>query len=75
MEVFENQWISVDDAMPEINEEVLVCFPEESYGVAYRKEQFTATGLVVEWRHGDYTYDDSWIRYWMRIPKLNLNNK
>lgn len=69
------QWISVDEAMPELNEEVLVCFPDGSYGVAHREERFAVTGLVTEWRNGDYTYYDAWIRYWMRIPNLNLNDK
>lgn len=75
MEVFDNQWISVDDAMPELNEEVIVCFPDGSYEVAHREERFAATGSVVEWRNGDYTYHDSWIQYWMKISKLNLKNK
>lgn len=70
-----NKWINVNEAMPELNEEVLICFPDGSYEVAHREERFTPTGLVTEWQNGDYTYDDSWVQYWMRIPKLDLNDK
>ena len=70
----QNQWISVEEALPEVDEEVLVMFPDRSHVVACRKERLTAIGCVTEWRNSDYTYDDAWINYWMPIPKLKKNN-
>ena len=69
-----HMWISVDEALPEVDEEVLVMFPDRKNVVACRKERLTAIGCVTEWRNGDYTYDDAWINYWMPIPKLKKNN-
>lgn len=66
------QWISVEEAMPELNEEVLVLFPDGSATVALRHKTFNAFGGdAIVWRNGDYTYDDSWIKFWMPIPKFN----
>ena len=67
-----NQWISVEDVMPELNEEVLVLFPDGSATVALRHKTFNVFGGdAIVWRNGDYTYDDSWIKFWMPIPKFN----
>lgn len=65
----QNQWISVEEALPGLDEEVLAMFPDGSHAVVCRKERLTTTGRVVEWRNGDYTYDDAWINYWMPIPE------
>lgn len=66
-----HQFISVEEAMPELNEEVLVLFPDGSATVALRHKTFNAFGGdAIVWRNGDYTYDDSWIKFWMPIPKL-----
>ena len=62
-------WINAKEAMPGLGQEVLVMFPDGSHAVACRKERMDATGSVIEWRNGDYTYDDAWINYWMPIPK------
>lgn len=67
-----NQWISVKEAFPELNEEVLVLFPDGSATVALRHKTFNVFGGdAIVWRNGDYTYDDSWIKFWMPIPKFN----
>ena len=69
-----HQWISVEEAMPELNEEVLVLFPDGSASVALRHKTFNAFGGdAIVWRNGDYTYDDSWIKFWMPIPKFEPN--
>lgn len=66
-----HQFISVEEAMPELNEEVLVLFPDGSATVALRHKTFNAFGGdAIVWRNGDYTYDDSWIKFWMPIPKF-----
>lgn len=65
-----SMWISVKEVLPELNEDVIVCFPDGSYVVACRKERIASEGIVIEWRNGDYTYDDAWVNYWMPIPKL-----
>ena len=58
--------------MPKANEEVLVLFPDGSATVALRHKTFNAFGGdAIVWRNGDYTYDDSWIKFWMPIPKFN----
>lgn len=65
------QWISVDEALPELDEETLVLFPDGSKAVASRHKTFNAFGdEVIVWINGDYTYDDSWIKFWMPIPKF-----
>lgn len=68
-----HQFISVEEAMPELNEEVLVLFPDGTASVAVRYKTFNADGKdTIVWKNGDYTYDDSWIRFWMPIPKLKF---
>ena len=66
-----NQWISVEDALPELDEEVLVLFPDGTTTVSVRHKTFNADGKdVTTWKNSDYTYADSWIKYWMPIPAL-----
>lgn len=66
-----HQFINIEKALPELNEEVLVLFPDGTASVAVRYKTFNTDGRdVIVWRNGDYTYDDSWIRFWMPIPKL-----
>ena len=66
-----HQWISVEDALPELNEEVLVLFPDGTATVSVRCKTFNADGRdVISWKNGDYTYADSWIKHWMPIPVL-----
>ena len=68
-----HQWISVEEALPELNEEVLVLFPDGTASVAVRYKTFNADGGdAIVWKNMDYTYDDSWIRFWMSIPKLKI---
>ena len=66
-----HQWISVEEALPELNKEVLVLFPDGTATVTVRCKTFNADGRdVISWKNGDYTYADSWIKYWMPIPKF-----
>ena len=68
---FSHQWISVEEAMPELNKEVLVMFPDRTTTVSARYKTFNTDGRdVIAWKNGDYTYADLWIKYWMPIPVL-----
>lgn len=67
-----NQWISVGEALPVSDDEVLAMFPDGSCTIVRRVEKLYVGGLKKEWRNGDYVYDDAWIRYWMPIPKLDV---
>lgn len=67
-----HQWISVEEALPELGEDVLVMFPDKSITVASRRKIFNeCVGDVIVWINGGYVYHDSMVRYWMPIPNLN----
>lgn len=65
-----HQLINVNEALPELDEEVLVVFMDNEAGIATRKEMIGASGTEIHWVNGDYTYPDSWICFWMPIKSI-----
>lgn len=68
-----HQLINVNEALPELDEEVLVVFIDNKAGIATRKEVIGVSGSETHWVNGDYTYPDSWIRFWMPIKQILKN--
>ena len=65
-----HQLIDVNEALPELNEEVLVVFPDNKAGIATRKKIEGKSGLKIHWVNGCYTYPDSWVCFWMPIKSI-----
>lgn len=65
-----HQWISVEDALPETNEDVLVMEVRGNYhnlGVAWCDNNHNGT---VQWYSDDDDLGKEFIRFWMPIPPL-----
>lgn len=69
----ENQWISVEEALPAYNIKVLVCF-KPAFG---DKQIFITTrkpeGTIVYEKNKFYIEQSGEVIHWMEIPKLNSN--